>query len=57
MITTSLLPNGDVLVTFMIDDERPVSVVGDFNGWIPTATRSSKDRRTATSPCLCTQTR
>ncbi|MEP7111809.1 MAG: isoamylase early set domain-containing protein [Ilumatobacteraceae bacterium] len=35
MITTSLLPNGDVLVTFMIDDERPVSVVGDFNGWDP----------------------
>ena len=23
------------LVTFMIDDERPVSVVGDFNGWDP----------------------
>jgi 1,4-alpha-glucan branching enzyme len=35
MITTTLLPNGDVLVTFMIDDERPVSVVGDFNGWNP----------------------
>jgi len=35
MIITSLLPNGDVLVTFMIDDERPVSVVGDFNGWDP----------------------
>jgi len=35
MITTTLLPNGDVLVTFMIDDERPVSVVGDFNGWDP----------------------
>ena len=35
MITTSLLPNGDVLVTFMIDDGRPVSVVGDFNGWDP----------------------
>lgn len=35
MITTSLLPNGDVLVTFMIDDERPASVVGDFNGWDP----------------------
>ena len=31
MITTSLLPNGDVLITFMIDDVRPVSVVGDFN--------------------------
>jgi hypothetical protein len=31
MITTTLLPNGDVLVTFMIDDGRPVSVVGDFN--------------------------
>src|SRR3954453_16569541 len=36
MITTTLLPSGDVLVTFMIDDERPVSVVGDFNGWDPT---------------------
>ena len=35
MITTTLLPNGDVLVTFMIDDDRPVSVVGDFNGWDP----------------------
>jgi 1,4-alpha-glucan branching enzyme len=35
MIATTLLPNGDVLVTFMIDDERPVSVVGDFNGWDP----------------------
>ena len=35
MITTTLLPNGDVLVTFMIDDERPVSVVGDFNDWDP----------------------
>ncbi len=35
MITTSLLPSGDVLITFMIDDERPVSVVGDFNGWDP----------------------
>jgi len=35
MIATTLLPNGDALVTFMIDDERPVSVVGDFNGWDP----------------------
>ncbi len=35
MITTSLLPNGDVTVTFMIDDDRPVSVVGDFNDWNP----------------------
>jgi 1,4-alpha-glucan branching enzyme len=35
MITTSLLPNGDVLITFMIDDVRPVSVVGDFNDWDP----------------------
>ena len=35
MITTSLLPNGDVLVTFMIDDDRPVSVVGNFNDWDP----------------------
>ena len=35
MITTSALPNGDILVTFMIDDERPVSVVGDFNNWDP----------------------
>ncbi len=36
MITTSALPTGDVLVTFMIDDSRPVSVVGDFNNWDPT---------------------
>ena len=36
MITTSRLPNGDVLVTFVIDDTRPVSVVGDFNDWDPT---------------------
>ena len=35
MITTSLLPNGDVLVTFMIDDDRPVSLVGNFNDWDP----------------------
>jgi 1,4-alpha-glucan branching enzyme len=35
MITTSLLPNGEVLVTFMIEDQRPVSVVGDFNRWDP----------------------
>ena len=35
MITTSLLPNGDVLVTFMIDDDRSVSVVGNFNDWDP----------------------
>ena len=35
MITTNLLPNGDVLVTFVIDDDRPVSVVGNFNDWDP----------------------
>jgi len=35
VITTTLLPNGEVLVTFMIDDDRPASVVGDFNGWDP----------------------
>jgi hypothetical protein len=35
MITTSPLPNGDVLVTFMTDDPRPVSVVGTFNDWDP----------------------
>ena len=35
MITTTLLPNGDVTITFMIDDGRPVSVVGDFNDWDP----------------------
>jgi len=35
MITTSPLPDGDVLVTFIIDDPRPVSVVGDFNDWDP----------------------
>ena len=26
MITTSLLPNGDVLITFMIDDVRPDTI-------------------------------
>ena len=36
MITTRLLPSGDVLVTFMINDTRPVSVVGNFNDWDPT---------------------
>ena len=32
MITTSLLPNGAVPISFIIDDERPVSVVGNFTG-------------------------
>ncbi|MEA3184771.1 MAG: hypothetical protein QOJ74_1248 [Ilumatobacteraceae bacterium] len=35
MITTRPLPNGDVLVTFMIDDDRQTSVVGNFNDWDP----------------------
>ena len=35
MINTSLLPNGDVLVTFIVDDDRPVSLVGNFNEWNP----------------------
>ena len=53
MITTTLLPNGDVLVTFMIDDGRPVSVVGDFNDWDPPAIHSSKSSTVVgMSPCL-----
>ena len=35
MITTSVLPNGEILVTFMIDDDREVALVGDFNDWDP----------------------
>jgi 1,4-alpha-glucan branching enzyme len=36
MITKRHLPEGDLLVTFMIPDEHgAVSVVGDFNGWDP----------------------
>jgi len=31
--TTSLLPNGDFLVTFMIDDEHTAPVAGDTDGW------------------------
>jgi 1,4-alpha-glucan branching enzyme len=37
MITTSTLPNGDLLVTFMVDDARPISLVADFNNWDPKA--------------------
>jgi 1,4-alpha-glucan branching enzyme len=29
--------DGDIRVTFAVHDERPVSVVGDFNGWDPHA--------------------
>ncbi|MGZ4770405.1 MAG: hypothetical protein ACXVLX_17210 [Ilumatobacteraceae bacterium] len=35
MINTSMLPNGDVLVTFIVDDDRPVSLIGNFNDWDP----------------------
>lgn len=37
MITTNLLPDGELLVTFTVDDPRPVSLVADINGWDPTA--------------------
>ena len=38
MIRRSTLAGGEaVKVTFAVADDRPVSVVGDFNGWDPGA--------------------
>lgn len=37
MITKKALNDGTVKVTFSLEDDRPVSVVGDFNGWDPMA--------------------
>jgi hypothetical protein len=39
VISTSLPPTGDVLLTLPIDEERPVSVVGDSSGWDPQGDR------------------
>ena len=41
MIKCSKAPTGSVKVTFVLgvdECDRPVSVVGDFNGWDPLAT-------------------
>jgi hypothetical protein len=35
MIPTGPLPYGGALITFMIDDERPASVVDGSTGWDP----------------------
>lgn len=35
MITKKQQAKGKTRVTFAVDDERPVSVVGDFNEWDP----------------------
>lgn len=37
MITKKYHKNGTTRITFTVDDERPVSVVGDFNDWDPFA--------------------
>lgn len=35
MITKKHNKDGTTRITFTVDDERPVSVVGDFNDWDP----------------------
>ena len=35
MITKKNQTDGTTRITFIVDDERPVSVVGDFNEWNP----------------------
>ncbi len=37
MITKKEKSAGTTRITFTVDDERPVSVVGNFNGWNPYA--------------------
>ena len=37
MITKKANKDGTTRITFTVDDERPVSVVGDFNDWDPFA--------------------
>ena len=37
MITKRELDDATTCVTFAVTDDRPVSVVGDFNGWEPFA--------------------
>ncbi len=48
MITKRVLADGSTRITFSVEDPRPVSVVGDFNGWDPMAhplVRRSNGRR------------
>ena len=35
MINKKQLPDGDVQITFALEEQRPASVIGDFNGWDP----------------------
>ena len=35
MINKKLLSDDEVQITFALDEQRPVSLVGDFNGWDP----------------------
>ena len=37
MIRKKFQADGSTRVTFIVDDPRPVSLVGDFNGWDPFA--------------------
>lgn len=37
MIKKKRQKDGTTRLTFSVEDERPVSVVGDFNGWDPLA--------------------
>lgn len=37
MITKKDQPDNTTRITFTVEDERPVSVVGDFNQWDPLA--------------------
>ena len=51
MINRKKLQTGEIQITFVLDDPRPTSVVGDFNGWDPyrnpLVTRSSGLRSAA----------
>jgi len=52
MITKKAQPDGTTRITFSVDDERPVSVVGDFNDWNPFANpliRRSNGSRSAST--------
>lgn len=37
VITKKDQPDGTTRITFAVDDDRPASVVGDFNSWDPLA--------------------
>ena len=37
MIKKTIIDDGKTKVTFSVDDDRPVSLVGDFNQWDPFA--------------------